>query len=675
MKNVNPTVAKYKRRLFLKLLILAVVIFAVVSVVKKKTEDKSYYEGEPIVNAIDEADREEYEQRMKEEESDIEGMSKWDKIEMGLMPQNGSDSDSDGLTDKEEIEVYHSDPLKKSTSGDLYSDYYKVKHDMDIDKEYEYEGEPEFPYNKCKEVTLEADSIYDLNAEVTTFSSADVEDFDVLIAYEVNSYVGDMTVDLSNILKKNDVSAEDLMILTGPELFLGKSDTKKADYELDGDTAIINIEGGCIVYIGVPTGKVASLKGNVVGFESFLDFALEDEEPEPEALVCWCPLATIIFHNIKVSYVDLKDDTLNNNLLNTMRTAVSNFDNSDCYTTNGSTAQTSEAIQTKYNTLKRLLPIFEWDGGIDYPWYQIFFAYTTYDNIADRDWNDDAWAKMKKKNDENLNEDGSLTFGVKDELPITNFSSEKGGNCAGISYYTMQLYNNGKVTKKGEYAGYNFDLAEHKRNETLLDKGLSDYKIKSGSDFSRYAKKDITKLYDYEQEFVKMIFARQQAVNDVVNINDYLITPGKTAYDMSLVHQMTKRLDRGEVLCAGFGMADGKSFHMVNIYGYHRMDTKKKELSRYVFDVYDCNHPDWEEADNDRMEHCYLLVTIYSDGHIAWLYSPYWDNDKKKGELSTTNLGYSDQTCMVILDTDLNILNNTNKNRDITNEDEKELKW
>lgn len=45
----------------------------------------------------------------------------------------------DGLTDKEEIEVYGSDPLKASTAGDLYTDKYKVEHDMDVNKKYDYE--------------------------------------------------------------------------------------------------------------------------------------------------------------------------------------------------------------------------------------------------------------------------------------------------------------------------------------------------------------------------------------------------------------------------------------------------------------------------------------------------------------------------------------------------------
>ncbi len=68
----------------------------------------------------------EYFNSLKYEVSDIANMSKYDKFVMGLSIEDGSDSDNDGLTDKEELEIYNSDPTKLSTAGDLYTDGYKV---------------------------------------------------------------------------------------------------------------------------------------------------------------------------------------------------------------------------------------------------------------------------------------------------------------------------------------------------------------------------------------------------------------------------------------------------------------------------------------------------------------------------------------------------------------------
>ena len=48
-----------------------------------------------------------------------------------------SDFDSDGLSDYEEIEVYRSDPNRKSTSGDIFTDGYKIEHNMDLFTVYE----------------------------------------------------------------------------------------------------------------------------------------------------------------------------------------------------------------------------------------------------------------------------------------------------------------------------------------------------------------------------------------------------------------------------------------------------------------------------------------------------------------------------------------------------------
>ncbi len=84
--------------------------------------------------------------------SDIEGMTLADKFDMGLIPENGVDTDGDGLSDKEEIETYKSDPLKSSTAGDLYTDGYKVEHNLDLFSKQEYTEKYEFPYNQSEEV-------------------------------------------------------------------------------------------------------------------------------------------------------------------------------------------------------------------------------------------------------------------------------------------------------------------------------------------------------------------------------------------------------------------------------------------------------------------------------------------------------------------------------------------
>ncbi|MBQ6128741.1 MAG: hypothetical protein IJI51_03685, partial [Lachnospiraceae bacterium] len=111
-------------------------------------------------------DFESYESKLAGEQSDIDGWTRLDKQNAGLQVKDGSDTDGDGLTDKDEIEVYGSDPKKMSTAGDFYSDGYKVANNMDLNTYYESETAPVFEKNECSEIKLTASRLEDLRATV-----------------------------------------------------------------------------------------------------------------------------------------------------------------------------------------------------------------------------------------------------------------------------------------------------------------------------------------------------------------------------------------------------------------------------------------------------------------------------------------------------------------------------
>ncbi len=157
----------------------------------------------------------EYEQSLKDTPSDIEGWSMYDKREAGLDMEEGSDTDRDGLSDKEEIEVYGSDPLKMSTTDDLYPDGYKVENGMDPLTYYEYEGEVEFPgvrvgHVKCLTATVENrycsyisgpyDSAYD-NEDYLLYDSRISEGQRIIGYFSVGGYVGDIEVAVDELVK------------------------------------------------------------------------------------------------------------------------------------------------------------------------------------------------------------------------------------------------------------------------------------------------------------------------------------------------------------------------------------------------------------------------------------------------------------------------------------------
>ena len=74
---------------------------------------------------------------MTEEEKQADysndGMTNIEKINRGLSIYS-DDTDGDGLRDVDEINIYKSNPLKYSTAGDLYSDYYKVQNNLSVKK-------------------------------------------------------------------------------------------------------------------------------------------------------------------------------------------------------------------------------------------------------------------------------------------------------------------------------------------------------------------------------------------------------------------------------------------------------------------------------------------------------------------------------------------------------------
>lgn len=147
-KNKKPRIINIRRLLkflkfLLKLLLILAIIFGLIygfgAYNEKKEHDKiveafnKQIPVDPDYNFV-----EEYKEALSEA-SDIEGMTFKDKYDMGLTLAIDSDTDGDDLTDKEEIEIYKTNPLLFSTSGDMYGDGYKVKYGMDLTKKHDGE--------------------------------------------------------------------------------------------------------------------------------------------------------------------------------------------------------------------------------------------------------------------------------------------------------------------------------------------------------------------------------------------------------------------------------------------------------------------------------------------------------------------------------------------------------
>ena len=144
ISNVKKTKAKRLLakigKIFLIIFAILLALFIIGIIIGNLTGKDSEAANDALISSRSAALSDERKEEWGKTPSDIEGMTKLDKYNAGLSVAAGSDSDGDGLTDKEELEVYHSDPLKVSSAGDLYSDLYKVENGLDVSSAYEYLG-------------------------------------------------------------------------------------------------------------------------------------------------------------------------------------------------------------------------------------------------------------------------------------------------------------------------------------------------------------------------------------------------------------------------------------------------------------------------------------------------------------------------------------------------------
>ena len=574
-----------------------------------------FHEKEKEMLIDDFFDSSDYEKKLKSQKSDIAEMTNYDKFKMGLDTAKGADSDMDGLSDKEEIEKYGSDPTKTSTSGDMYSDGYKVAHDMDLTKEYEYKDDLDFPDNTCKAVNLEATSARDFNACVSDFTGSNMynlSDKEVLKVYSVFCYSGYVTIDLSLIDKS--LSADDVNVYvqdfydTKAKVVRFTSDQKKITLSKAYD-----YENPYIIYLVKEKATLAKMFASVVVPNDVTFGSTLTDEGTPE--YCYGIISCFgVAADVKIKYVDIKDDKAEEQVRDQLVSAANNMLSDsflyECKLSDDDVIATSkeevdDAIK-KAELLSEIIPKSgkmkkNDDGTIDAKSYKAGYSYYVYDGAKNTDYASVSESNSSIVSNFNTN---------KDILPFPNFGTEysPGGVCAGISHLTSSLHNNGKIDnasggfKTGETV-YSWDLTKDPENKTLLDRGLSDYKdsefVKKHQDENGCVTKNLT---DGEESFVNLVNYYLAKGNNAFSTNDYAKgiggkDAGKDAwtmffYDGTVIRNTIKELDKGNIVDAYFLLNDG-SGHAVNLIGYEKAKTKLlgKITEGYVFYVYDSNYP------------------------------------------------------------------------------------
>lgn len=560
----------------------------------------------------------EYEDWLKDQPSDINGMSKYDKYQMGLSTDDGADSDLDGLTDKEEIEIYGSDPTKTSTSGDLYSDGYKVKNGMDLNTFYEYKNDIALTGNSCPEqVLLEPAKAFDFNAIIADYTDIGMyglADKDVLKIYYVAYYSGQVTIDLAQA--DPTLSPDDINIYVNT--FNG-GDAVAVKFTSNGSKVTLSETYNTSRYVIYIVKEEPGKKNKTAS----LTCGAVDQNGEIESgygvLYGW-------FTNLKIKYVETENEALNEatkqHLIDAanqiLRERKSSITEADIIATTEKDVEKTINFSKKLPEIKYPFPLIsEYNGTVE-DLYSYGGVYTYY--IYDEDVFTSNYASGGTSPSSEGIKYASFVDGFSpfvDTLPFPNFGNEisEGGVCAGFSQITSELFNNGTLSLPSatfEYKGkvYSYDITADEENATLLDKGLSDYKDanftkKHTGLFSGLLDKD---LNNAEENFSTMIGYYWRLSNDIYNWKEYAKgAAGRdgdnddwliaSSYDGTVVRSLLSELDNNRICNASFVVMDRDtknyegSGHRINIYGYQKYDTNNAQLDGYLFYVYDNNYP------------------------------------------------------------------------------------
>lgn len=467
----------------------------------------------------------------KTESSDIIGMTKYDKYEMGLLTSDDSDSDADGLTDREEIEIYGSDPRKYSTAGDLYSDKQKVDMGIDPSVYTEYKGDYVYPNCTCPEVILSATSAKNLNAVVSDVTGSVLDDIDaavVLKHYEVWTYEGRISIDLSLLNPEvyGKVSTDDVLVYWGR---WGVHELEKASFDVRGSviTPDIYMSNGIIYeiylvekdtvssFLGITPSTIsssssadrlrenASVEGlSAFGLDDLIDGMSFNTTAETEEVsvnrdpgfVCYVGIG-----NTTVYYSDLA--YVNSSIQENLTLLAKKLHGGDIEFVRVSKADLLDR-RARYNDYLDILHFnvrtatigenFEFSSTLWYItcWFD-YYDYCDVVGIAPIEMRPEASDKVINFD---VTKDG---FSFKNAAVKLNEMDEPiRGCCEGFSVITAKVFNNGGLSPMknvngggGVLGDYNsYDLTKNKSTSTFGNRGVHDYK--PNFVYSTYKKED-----------------------------------------------------------------------------------------------------------------------------------------------------------------------------------------
>ena len=204
---------------------------------------------------------------------------------MGLSTEDGSDTDGDGLTDKEEIETYHTDPLKVQTSGDNIPDGYKAIKGLDLTKQYDNADIQKELFEKTSDIKLNTINVENYDNDIREIDY-EISGIKSTKAYKIQGYTGQVEADFSGYIDNKT----DHFIF---KLDNGMGQQVEKLRDKDGKVVFDVNETGCIV--GIINNPESDQTNTVDGLlDKFGDLIDNNIKSEPEqGMVVMLPITAL----------------------------------------------------------------------------------------------------------------------------------------------------------------------------------------------------------------------------------------------------------------------------------------------------------------------------------------------------------------------------------------------
>ncbi len=641
--------------------------------IAKRTETMS---SDSVPQALDD-----YYTSLKSEKSDIEGWSKFDKLQAGLGVEDGSDYDGDGLSDAKEIEI-GSDPKKISTADDMYTDLYKYENGLDVTKALEASEKAVFEGNSTKNVTFLTENLNNLGVKIFGYETPDTftmneewyDEYGIYVMYSIGgNYTGRAKFDLSSYT--DDVTDVEIIKYTTTSKYVVLNE-EEYNIEKKGSTITLDLfsnESVTTHLAFVTGGKESAYSSAGATKDSTVNYSASVEEgglvDDFKALIgvsstkeshageyTIYSLSAFAPSSVKIYYVSTGDGMQDQAMISKALSEI-RFINED-YREKIGIDNVYACTEDEYVEIESSLPRRFMRGiftvkdvnSVDNinKGRGILPVVIGGENVGKTSADDNGVTTTYNKNGKKQVVTG---FTEDDLFAFPNFASyiSKGGNCAGIVYYEQQLYANGEMPKSGSEGDISFN-ASHPENSTLFDSGLSDYLTSSWSSDSagKYGYIEEGALPDYQNAFVKMIGAYWKYENLMDDNNASLICKGSESFDHDSVYRIKASIDNGEVL-------------IVNIcaprltYDYDKNDAENKaalnpsvktdasgNADMYGHAVLVYGYDEVEEKLDDGTIEKYTKLYVYDPNYTADDRAIPFSDGSTLGDMAVIKLSYND---------------------------------